>query len=77
MFNESTQNNCKIPYDEYYTERRLITDMNVQVDIGSAQQVSSSEKVYSNQGFVIIDNGSLGGTHWTCFITKDKKIKIL
>ena len=40
MFNEATQNNYKITFDEWYTERRLISDMLVQVDIGSAQQVN-------------------------------------
>ena len=30
-------------------------------------------KVYSDRGFVNIDNGSQGGTHWTCFIVKDNK----
>ena len=30
-------------------------------------------KLYSERGFVNIDNGSQGGTHWTCFIGKDKK----
>ena len=40
-FNEATQINYKIAYDEYYTARRLILDMIVQVDIRSAQQVSS------------------------------------
>ena len=30
-------------------------------------------KIYSNKGFVSIDNGSQGGTHWTCFIVKDDK----
>ena len=24
-------------------------------------------KKYSDRGFVNIDNGSQGGTHWTCF----------
>ena len=41
MFNEATQNNHKISYDEYYTERPLISDMIIQVDIGSAQHVNS------------------------------------
>ena len=41
MFNEATQTIHKISYDEYYTERQLISDMIVQVDIGSAQQVNS------------------------------------
>ena len=30
-------------------------------------------KIYSYRGFVNIDNGSQGGTHWTCFIVKDRK----
>ena len=41
MFNEATQNTYKISFDDYYTERRLISDMIVQVDIGSGQQVNS------------------------------------
>ena len=30
-------------------------------------------KIHSDKGFVIIDNGQMGGTHWTCFIIKDNK----
>ena len=30
-------------------------------------------KIYSNKGFVNIDDGSQGGTHWCCFIVKDNK----
>ena len=30
-------------------------------------------RVYSDRDFVIIDNESQGGTHWTCFLVKDKK----
>ena len=30
-------------------------------------------KLYSDNGFVNIDNGSKGGSHWTCFIVKDNK----
>ena len=39
MFNESTQKNYKISFDEWYTERRIISDLLVQHDIGSAQNV--------------------------------------
>ena len=28
-------------------------------------------KISSDQGFVNIDNGRMGGSHWTCFIVKD------
>ena len=41
MFDEATQNNYKISFNEYYTERRVLSDMIIQVDIGSAQQVNS------------------------------------
>ena len=30
-------------------------------------------KMYSDEGFVNIDNGSMGGTHWTSFIIIDNK----
>ena len=30
-------------------------------------------KIYSDERFVNRDNGSQGGTHWTCFILKDNK----
>ena len=30
-------------------------------------------KINSDKGFVNIDNGSMGGSHWTCFIAKDNK----
>ena len=41
MFNEATQNNYKIFYDEWFTERRVITNMITQLDIGSSQNVQS------------------------------------
>ena len=43
MFNEATQNIYKISFNEWYPERRVISDMIVQHDIGSAQQVNSPE----------------------------------
>ena len=41
MFNEATQNKNKISFDEGYPERRLLSYLLVQHDIGSAQQVNS------------------------------------
>ena len=41
MFNEATQNIYKLSFDQYYTERRVIKDMIVQHNIGSAQQVNA------------------------------------
>ena len=39
MFNEATQNNYKISFNEWYTERRIISDLLIQHDIGSTQNV--------------------------------------
>ena len=39
MFNEASQNNYKISFDEWYTERRIKSDLLIQHDIGSAQNV--------------------------------------
>ena len=40
MFNESIQNLYRIFFDEWSTERRIVTDQIYQVDIGSAQSVN-------------------------------------
>ena len=41
MFNEATQKNYKISYDEWFTERRKLSDMITQLDIGISQNVQS------------------------------------
>ena len=41
MFNEATQNNYKLSYDEWFTKRRIISDTITQLDIGSSQNVQS------------------------------------
>ena len=41
MFNEATQKNYKISYDEWFTERRIISETITQLDIGSSQNVQS------------------------------------
>ena len=41
MYNEATQKIYKISFDEWYTERRVISDMIFQLDIASAQQTNS------------------------------------
>ena len=40
VFKKTTQNNYKTSYYEYYPERRPIPGMSIQIDIGSAQEVS-------------------------------------
>ena len=34
---------------------------------------AKDSKIYSDKGFVNLDNGSQGGTRWSCFIVKDNK----
>ena len=46
MFREATQKIYKIFYDQSYTERQVISDMSVKVDLGSAQQVSSPKYLF-------------------------------
>ena len=41
MFNEATQNNYKISYDEWFTKRRIISDTITHFDIGSSQNIQS------------------------------------
>ena len=41
MFIESIQNNYRIFFDDWFTERRVVSDMITQIDKGSAQSVNS------------------------------------
>ena len=69
LFNEATQNNHMISYDKCFTERRVKSNMIIQTDIGSTQQVSSPQYLtcahqtrnrigfpYKNNNFAIFDN---------------------
>ena len=47
MFNEATQSIYKISYNEYFTEKHLISGLLVQHDIGSTQQVNSPKNLIS------------------------------
>ena len=41
LFNEATQKNYKISFEEWHTERRIKSDLTIQHDIGTANQVIS------------------------------------
>ena len=47
IFNEATQNNYKITFDECYTEKRVISDTITQIDICTSQHVSSPKYLVS------------------------------
>ena len=46
MFNEATQSNYKITFNEWYTERRVISDTITQFDIGTSQHVNSPKYLF-------------------------------
>ena len=46
LFNEATQNNYKISFDEWYTERRIISDTITQLYIRTSQQVNSPKYAF-------------------------------
>ena len=45
MFIESIQNNYRKFFDEWYTERRIVTDQIYQADIGSAQSMNTPKYI--------------------------------
>ena len=47
LFNEAPQNNYEITCEEYFTERRVISDLLAQHDIGSSQLVNSPKYMIS------------------------------
>ena len=44
-FNEATQNKYTISYDEFYREGRVVSDMIIQHDRGSAQKLNSPKNL--------------------------------
>ena len=59
MFNEATQNKYKIPFDEWYTERRIISDTITQMHIGSSQNVQSPKHLIgAHQARIRADTGN-------------------
>ena len=46
MFNEATQNNYKISFDEWYKEKREISDTITQLDTGTSQHVNSPKYLF-------------------------------
>ena len=49
MFNEATQSNYKITFDEWYAERRVISDTITQIDIGTSPRVNSPKYLIGAQ----------------------------
>ena len=57
---------------KYYLRNDTMKESQLQI-FYNCRIYPRGSKINSNKRFVNIDNGQLGGTHWTCFIVKDNK----
>ena len=57
---------------KYYLKDDTMNESQLQ-KISNLPIYPRDSKIYSDKGFVNTNNGSRGGTHWTCFIVKDNK----
>ena len=57
---------------KYNLEKNTMNEIDLQ-RVYNYPIYSRDSKVHSDKGFVNIDNGSMGGSQWTCFIVKDIK----
>ena len=57
---------------KYHLKTDTISESQVQ-RVYSYPIYPGDSKIYSDKRFVNIDNGSMGGSHWVCFIVKDNK----
>ena len=64
--------NFKDFMEKYNLKNKTMNESELQ-RINDYEIYPRDSKLYSDKGFVNIDNGSQGGTHWTCFIVKDNK----
>ena len=71
MFNEETQNNYKISYDEWFTERRIISDTLTQLDIGSSQSVQSPKYLIGAQQTKGRIDGAISTKNVSIFVNLD------
>ena len=57
---------------KYYLKHDTLNELEIQRVFNFPKYPRDSKKL-SDKGFVNIDNGEIGGFHWTCFIVKDNK----
>ena len=57
---------------KYNSRNRTMNESDLQ-RVSNYKTYPRDSKMYSDKCFVFIDNGSMGGTHWICFIVKDNK----
>ena len=80
--------NCKYNYNYNFTNMKLLNfkDFMKKTNLKDATMNESQlqtiynysiyptdSKIYSDKGFVNIDDGGVGGTHWCAYYVKDNK----
>ena len=64
--------NLKDFMKKYYLKNYTMNELQLQKNYNHPIYPKDS-KIYSDRGYINIDNGSQGGTHWCAFYVKDKK----
>ena len=65
-----------INFEAFMKKRNLKTDTMIESEFQRVylyEKYPRDSKVYSDKIFVNIDDGTMNGSHWTCFIVKDNK----
>ena len=65
-----------LSFKDFMKKYKLKNDTTIELELQRVYNYPiypRDSKIYSDRGFVNIDDGRLKGTHWTCFIVKDKK----
>ena len=57
---------------KYYLKNNTMSEGELQ-RVYKYKTYRKDSKILTDKGFVNIDNGYQGGTHWTCFTVKDKR----
>ena len=66
----------KLNFKDYMKKNNLKNDTMIESELQRVYNYPiypRDSKISSNKGFVIIDNVSMGGSHWTFFIIQDNK----
>ena len=64
--------NFKVFMEKYKLKNDTVNESQLQ-NFYNYHIYPGDSKTYSDRRFVNLDDGSRGGTHWTCFIVKDNK----
>ena len=62
----------KLGFEDFMKKYKLKNDTMNESDLQKINDYPINP-IYSDKGFVNVDDGKMGGSHWTCFIVKDNK----